>query len=131
LTSPSGALSVISPVVLPNPRADQVMTAYPSAASFSAWARTSFLLPPKPWPMRTAGRGSVPPDVKYEVSTDTPFIFIIRSCRCTGGALSSAVAVQVPAPASTARAATTAAHRPRVRGSRCRHREVGFSMTRP
>lgn len=131
LTSRSGALREILPPDFPNPRADHVMTAYPSAANCSAWSRVSALLPPNPWPMSTAKWRCVPPVVKYEVSTDTPPTRIIRSCRWTAGALSSATAVQVPAPASTTSAAIPAAHRPRERGSRRRHldvRAIGVSM---
>ncbi len=131
LTSWSGSLREIFPPDFPNPRADQVSTAYPSAASFSAWARTSFLLPPNPWPMSTAGRLPEPSAWKYEVSTGTPSMRSVRSSRRTVGDPSSATAVQTPPPTSTASAAPTAAHRPGVRGSSRRRRTVGVSILRP
>lgn len=133
-TSRSGALSAMSPPDFPNPRADQVSTAYPERANCSACARTSSLLPPKPCPISTAGRRPVPPAVKYEVSMDTPSAFIIRSWRCTAGPPSSAAAFQAPAPASTASAARPATHRPRPRRTGRRHLDLlasGVSMVRP
>lgn len=71
-TSPFGPLSPILPVDLPKLRADQVRTAYPSRARSWACCRTSFLLPPKPWARRTAGRRPASVEVKYEVSMRTP-----------------------------------------------------------
>lgn len=78
-TSAPGALSEVFPPDRPKPRADQVSTAYPSAANCWACARLSALLPPKPCPISTAGRRCEPPVVKYEVSMDTPSMRIIRS----------------------------------------------------
>ena len=89
-TSPSGSLSPIFPVDLPKPRADQVSTAYPSRARFSAWPRTSSLLPPKPCASRTAGRrprrrtgGEVRGVDAHPVAPA-----MTRSSRCTAGASS-------------------------------------------
>ncbi len=115
LTSYAGSFSPICPPERPKPRADHVSTAYPSRASRSAWARTSFLLPPKPWPRSTAGRFCAPPEVKYEVSIAAPGISSTRSSRCTAGAPPDAAAVQVPAPATTASAAAPASRRLRRR----------------
>ncbi len=110
--SPLGSLSPILPLDLPKPRADQVRTAYPSRARSSACSRTSLLLPPKPCPMRTAGRlAEASPAVKYEVSIFAPPVSTTRSARRTAGASSEATAVHVPAPASTTTAAAAASSR--------------------
>ncbi len=69
-TSRSGALRPILPPERPNPRADQVSTAYPCRASCSARSRSPSLEPPKPCASSTAGRG-LPPVVKNEVSSWT------------------------------------------------------------